>query len=63
MPDPTIVLAVVCLIGATFGFGFMAGQSHEKRRVWHEIKRMKALYDAHPHILVRRDIYDQERES
>ena len=63
MPDPTFVLSVALFIVAAFGFGFMAGQSHEKRRVWHEIKRMKALYDSDPQILVRRGIYDQERES
>jgi len=32
MPDPTLVLAALCLITAAFGLGFTAGRNQERRQ-------------------------------
>jgi len=43
MPDPIIVLAVLCLIGSAFGFGFIVGEKHERARVRAELIRLVRL--------------------
>jgi hypothetical protein len=43
MPDPYIIVAGAMLGGAIYGFGFMAGRAHERRRVRFEIERLIRL--------------------